>query len=112
MKNQPLADVIAQRSAALDADVTPKTRHFTRRLVVNCALWCVFGVALGMFGMTYHDVRPQPVVVEREIVKDCPVGQPAELLSPQGKAALVKLTTVSRAMGAQLDHYYSERAAK
>ena len=64
-----------------------------------------FGVALGMFVMTYHEVRPQPVVVARESVKDCPVGQQAWPLSPQGQAALVKLTTVNRAMAEQLANW-------
>lgn len=62
-------------------------------------LWFAFGAALGMTGMVYlyeHQLKPQPVVVEIE--RSAAPTDPSRV-----PAALVKLTTVNRAMLAQLE---------
>ena len=92
-------DSLTERLVRTQEELGRQSRLARARTLHASVLWCAFGAALGMTGMVYlyeHHLKPQPVVVEIE--RSAAPADPSRV-----PAALVKLTTVNRAMLAQLE---------
>ena len=94
--NVSQSDLLRSDYRAMKAECE-RLQHKRRRLVKWGLLGPVFGMAVGACGMVYVQTSmPPPVVVEIE--RSSAPADPSRV-----QAALVKLTTVNRAMLAQLE---------
>lgn len=90
---------ITERLLRTQEELGRHSRLSRARTLHASVLWFAFGAALGMTGMVYlYEQQPKPMPVVVEIERSSAPTDPARV-----PAALVKLTTVNRAMLAQLE---------